>query len=84
MSELKASWQLKEELNLLQEECSDELKKEISNFIKANDADCTGGRGSFVNLLYRASLHYIIDKFSDPKLLPELMKYNRTTLERNF
>ena len=74
MARLKASWELKKEIETL--DISKELKIEIGRYIIKSDKECIGMDHRFSNVLYRSNLHYIIDNYDKPSLVNELKTLN--------
>jgi len=75
MSRLKASWELKTEIENLN--IGEELKAEIEKYIANEDSESTGERCSYSNIFYRCNLHYIIDNHSNPLLINELKQLTK-------
>ena len=75
MARLKASWELKTEIENL--DISEELKVEIEKYIANEDSESTGKPYSYCNILYRCNLHYIIDNHSNPLLINELKQLTK-------
>jgi len=73
MSRLKASWELKDEIDQLT--IGKELKSLISQLMAQYDTE----KSKFANLFYRNNLHYIIDNIDKPGLLTELKEFMRKT-----
>ena len=74
MARLKASWELKTEIENL--DISEELKVEIEKYIANEDSESTGKPYSYCNILYRSNLHYIIDNYDKLSLVKELKTLN--------
>lgn len=74
MSQLDSSWDLEDRLKTA--DCTDELKKEINDFIANQHERCVGKARSVSNLYYRCNLHYIEDNISKDSLTEELRKFN--------
>ena len=74
MALLKASWELKTEIENL--DISEELKVEIEKYIAKSDKECMGMNHRFSNVLYRSNLHYIIDNYDKLSLVKELKTLN--------
>ena len=74
MARLKASWELKKEIETL--DISKELKIEIERYISNNDSKCIGEAHSYSNLFYRVNLHYMIDQHKNLSLVKELKTLN--------
>ena len=73
MARLKATWELKEELNNL--DMSEELRNQVNETINRYESRKLG-TGSFLGIYQRGNLHYIIDNINKSTLLAELTEHN--------
>ena len=81
MSELKASWTLKEEIKLLK--INPTLQSEIDKLILHYEKQSTRKPRDWSNISFRHNLHYIIDNIYNESLLNELIEFNINLKEYN-
>ena len=80
MSELKASWTLKEEIKLLK--INPTLQSEIDKLILHYEKQSTHKPRDWSNIFFRQNLHYIIDNIYNESLLNELIEFNNELMGR--
>ena len=80
MSELKASWTLKEEIKLLK--INPTLQSEIDKLILHYEKQSTHKPRDWSNIFFRQNLHYILDNIYNESLLNELIEFNNELMGR--